>query len=107
MKTRPSDPRRRLVTLAKYRAKKKGIPFGITYEDVYVPRYCPVLGIPLRSGVGVACDHSPTLDRIDPDKGYVRGNVVVISNRANRLKGDAGWRELVRIAAFYQQLDSS
>lgn len=66
-----------------------------------VPPCCPVLGIPLvrRKGRGVA-DHSPTLDRLIPAKGYVRGNVMVISMRANRIKSDATLEELERVAAW-------
>lgn len=106
MATRRSDPRRRLVVLARHRAKQKGLPFDLSHEDIYIPRFCPALGIPLRAGRGVLADSSPTLDRISPAAGYVRGNVLVVSNRANRLKGDATWSELIRLAAFYQQLDS-
>ena len=38
---------------------------------------------------------------IENSKGYIRGNVIVISDRANRLKGDATLLELQRIADFY------
>lgn len=44
---------------------------------------------------------SPTLDRLDNTKGYVRGNVIVVSYRANRLKSDATIYELRRLAEFY------
>lgn len=107
MPTFRSDPRRRLVVLARHRAKAKGLPFALSHVDFDIPRFCPVLGLVLRRGRGVASDNSPTLDRITPAAGYVRGNVIVVSNRANRLKGDASWSELIRLAAFYQQLDSS
>lgn len=45
--------------------------------------------------------NSPSLDRIEPDLGYVAGNAIVISNRANRLKSDATIDELRAIASFY------
>ena len=74
---------------AKLRAEKFDLPFDITPEDVCIPERCPVFGTILqraiRKGGGM---HSPTLDRIDNSKGYVRGNVAVISKRANNLKSD-------------------
>jgi len=104
MTTRRSDPRARLLALAKHRAKKRGLPFAITANDIPIPVFCPVLGMRLQRGEGRQVDTSPTVDRIDCALGYVPGNVIVISARANRLKGDAPWSELYRIAAFYQQI---
>jgi hypothetical protein len=43
-------------------------------------------------------DASPSLDRVDPRKGYVPGNVRVISDRANRLKGDRSLSEIQALA---------
>jgi len=55
---------------------------------VVVPEFCPVLGIkivPGRQGKGKATeDNSPSLDKFIPEKGYVPGNIAVISWRANR-----------------------
>ncbi|MGO9358057.1 MAG: hypothetical protein ACLP1D_10325 [Xanthobacteraceae bacterium] len=94
---------RELLRNAKSRASKLGLEFDITIDDVFVPAWCPVLGIPLfvnpeeRSG---ACPNSPTLDRIDNLKGYVRGNVAVISWRANRLKSDGSLEEHELVTAW-------
>lgn len=95
---------RSLWRSARRRAREKGLPFNISPHDVIVPQYCPVLGIELVMGTGVSHDASPTLDKIVPDKGYTKGNVVVVSNRANRIKSDATVDELRRLASFYQQL---
>jgi hypothetical protein len=102
--TSPSDPRRRLVHLARWRAKRDGVPCTVTFRDFDFPRFCPALGIPLRVAQGRVSDHSPTLDRIVPDLGYVPGNVIVVSWRANRIKSDSSPSELRRIASFYTQL---
>lgn len=102
--TRRSDPRARLLTLARYRAKQRRIRFDLSVEDLDMPTYCPVLGLRLKRGKGAPCDESPTLDRIDPRRGYVRGNVIVVSMKANRLKNNATVRELIRVAGYYQQL---
>jgi hypothetical protein len=73
--------------------------------DILIPSKCPVLGIPLMPNIGGGRqdDHSPTLDRIIPGKGYVPGNVVVVSWRANRIKSDATIEELKKVARFYSK----
>ena len=79
------DARSPMWSRAKYRAKQKGLEFNITKEDIIIPDTCPLLGTPMES---------PSLDRIDSSKGYIKGNVWVISNRANTLKNDATLSEL-------------
>lgn len=103
-KTRLSEDcvRRRLLYWARSRAKRKGVRFEITLNDIVVPRYCPVLGLRLRAGS--ASDASPTLDRIDPRLGYVPGNVLVICRLANTAKSSLDLNGLLRLTAFYQQL---
>ena len=76
-----------LVYSAKSRAKKHGIPFDLTIEDVKIPTVCPILGIPIFWGSKIT-DNSPSLDRIIPDLGYIKGNVCVISYKANRYKSN-------------------
>lgn len=89
---------------ARYRARKAGIPFNLTLEDIIIPDECPVLGIPIRhrDGGKHGDDNSPQLDRIVPSFGYVKGNVMVISGRANRIKSDATYEELEVLTAFYR-----
>lgn len=82
---------------AKARAKAYNYEFNITLEDIVIPKICPVLKIPIEDGSGTG--HGPnmssaTLDRIDNNKGYTKGNVRVISHRANTLKSDATLEEL-------------
>ena len=82
---------------AKHRAKKKGIPFTITMDDIVIPTLCPLLELPLSSWTGDKyAPHNPSLDRIDPnpDIGYTADNIQVISRRANWLKADASIEEL-------------
>lgn len=85
-----------LIIQAKYRAKKKGIPFNLSIEDIIVPKHCPILGIEIKYGEGSKgpIDGSPTIDKIDPNKGYIKGNVQVISHKANRMKFNATFMEL-------------
>lgn len=71
---------------AKSRAREKHLPFDIEVSDIRVPAVCPVLGIPLvHNDKQGPAPSSPSLDRIRPELGYVKGNVRVISHRANAL----------------------
>lgn len=87
---------------AKKRAKAKGLPFTITPTDVAIPVNCPLLGIELQRGIGCLGPASPSLDRIDPRRGYVPGNVWVISHRANAIKNDATLEEMRRILTAWE-----
>jgi len=89
-----ADPRRFLLNKAKERAKKKKLAFSITVEDLCVVEKCPVLGIAIRYDLERVSSNSPTIDRIDNSRGYISGNVQIISFRANSLKSDATIEEL-------------
>jgi len=79
---------------AKHRAKRNGILFDISYNDISIPSLCPLLEIPLMRRKGSGTSHgSPTLDRIVPHLGYVKGNIRVISAKANLMKNDATLEE--------------
>lgn len=93
-------PARELWRSAKARARRLGLPFAIEVNDVVVPALCPVLGTPLAIGTREEHNNSPSLDRIEPTKGYVKGNVVVISYRANSLRRDASVQELERVLIY-------
>ena len=98
----------RLWYAARKRATLRGIPFEIEVSDIVIPELCPILGIPLKalSGTGAVPipmrNNSPSLDRINNKKGYVKGNVAVISMRANHVKADGTTAELKAIANFMQ-----
>lgn len=92
-----------LLRAAKWRAKRAGLEFDISPEDIQVTSVCPVLGLKLEMGGGVDVANSPSLDRVDNSKGYVRGNVRIISHRANALKRDATLAEVEAIARYMQE----
>jgi len=75
-----------------------GVPFDLLLEDIVIPESCPILGIPLVRAVGLMTDNSPSVDRIIPDLGYVKGNIAIISNRANRIKTNATASEIRAVA---------
>lgn len=95
-------PERRLLAGARWRAKNAELPFDLTEADIVIPALCPVLNIPLVSQKGRAgpCDSSPSLDRLVPELGYVKGNVLVISQRANRAKSNLSLEELEAVASW-------
>lgn len=95
------DIRSRMLRGARLRARKAGVPFSLSLEDIQVPSHCPVLGIPLTRTPGRASDSTPSLDRIVPADGYVPGNIVVVSLRANRAKADLTIEELRSLTEFY------
>jgi len=76
---------------AKSRAKKEGLPFTIVVEDIIIPKICPVLGTPIyvTKGKPGGFNNSPSMDKIIPEKGYVKDNIMVMSQLANAMKANA------------------
>ena len=94
-KYRDSHKNKLWIGAAKQRAKEKGTEFSITESDLTIPEFCPILGIPLIRVGTIATDNSPSIDRIDSTKGYIKGNVQVISKKANTLKNSSSLSELI------------
>lgn len=96
---------RTLLYGAAKRAAERGLEFNLDFSDVQIPEVCPVLGIPIEYGANVKGGTStrpgnPSLDRFDNSKGYVKGNVRVISLRANRLKSNATLADVEALLAY-------
>lgn len=100
---RTDFPVRSMLKLAKQRAARDNIEFDLKEEDITIPEYCPVLGIKLFMGERTQKNNSPSLDKIDASGGYVKGNVEVISWRANRLKSDASLEEVKAIYKYMKR----
>lgn len=98
-----SDPIKVMLGAAKVRAKKSGISFSLTREDISIPEICPVLGIKLQRGSIQQRDASPSIDRIIPELGYVPGNIAIVSYRANRIKNNGTVEEHRRIATWMEE----
>lgn len=94
------------IVQLKAKAKKQNIEFSIDASDIPLPDKCPIFGIILQKSTGRLSNNSPSVDRIDPSKGYVKGNVVVVSNKANSIKREATVAELKAMVAFYENLMS-
>lgn len=96
---RHERPDRSLWDRARKRAQDRGLEFDLTKDSIVVPKTCPALGLTIRFN-GRRSPRSPSLDRIVPERGYVPGNIRVISDRANRLKGSRNLEELRRLAEY-------
>lgn len=79
---------------AKQRAKKYGLDFNIDISDIQIPDICPILEVPLKYGTKGDYEYSPSIDRIDTTKGYIKGNIAIISKKANSMKNSATFEEL-------------
>ncbi len=106
-KKRKENPPRFLYYAAKRRAKLQNIEFSITEEDIREiypeDNLCPILKISIAPNEGKMKDNSPSLDRIVPSKGYIKGNILVISYKANRIKNDATPEELEQVSNFMKE----
>lgn len=92
----------------KQSATKRKIPFSLTLTDlnnISFPVTCPILGLELKFNKDRAADDSYSIDRIDSSKGYEIDNIVVISQKANRVKNNATSDELAKIEQFYRELE--
>jgi hypothetical protein len=93
---------RRNLDQIKTRAKSKNLDFDLDAEYLFsIPSdICPVFNCSLSWGVPkkTANFNSPSLDRIDPDKGYVKGNVQWVSHLANTMKQNASKEQLIQFA---------
>ena len=87
---RHTNIEKQMLGSAKRRAIQKRLEFNITLEDIQLPEYCEVFKTKLQitEGLKTAGPNSYSLDRIDNDRGYVKGNIRVISHRANKAKSD-------------------
>ena len=91
------------------RCEKSKVPYDLTNEYVYsiLVDTCPALGIPLiypdgslKKGMTI---NSPTLDRLVPALGYVKGNVAILSLKANAIKSNANSEEVKQVADWMRE----
>lgn len=109
-RARTRRPKSFLVYYAKRRAIKRGLPFNLTENDIEIPEVCPVLGIKLRNpstdGWDIfSQDNCPSLDRIVPELGYIKGNVKVISKKANTIKSFGTKEEHLKIVEYIERCE--
>lgn len=99
---RRNDLEGSLIQGARSNAKRRGIPFSLTRDDIVIPKVCPVLGIPLRKAHGRMDDSSPSIDRLDSSLGYSPDNIRIVSWKANRIKSNATLSDLRALVSWLE-----
>ncbi len=103
-KWRLQDPEKMLLSQIRSRCKRNNIPCTITEDDIRFPTHCPILGIELFVGIGKGSQqNSPSVDRIIPGRGYIPGNVQVISKLANSMKNAGTLDDCIRLGEWAKQ----
>jgi hypothetical protein len=87
---------------AKTRSIEQLLPFNIEPSDILIPSHCPILGIELYITRNTIGDNSPTVDKIFTELGYIKGNIIVISAKANRIKNNSTIEELEKVYTWYK-----
>lgn len=99
-----------MLSHARTRSSNCNLPFDLDIEhlcSIYPSDgICPALGIAL-SWFGGRTEGSPSLDRIKPNNGYIKGNVAIISDLANRIKSNATTDQVIRVANYLKELNCS
>lgn len=95
----PENRAKLMFFKSRERAHIEGWEFTITVNDIVIPDTCPYLDIALTHDLGRGqLETNSSLDRIDSTKGYIPGNVQVISRLANTMKSNATVDQLVIFA---------
>lgn len=92
-----------MLSAAKARAQRSEIQFDLDLADIVIPEVCPILNIPLFFTTGKQTDNTPALDRRNNSLGYVKGNVQVISHKANRQKADLTIDDVKRLLEYMEK----
>ena len=96
--------KRELLKGAKYRANKKGLEFNLTVDTVEWPDVCPVLGTELNYFAGMDDRwNQVSIDRTDNRKGYTPDNVVIMSMKANSIKGHHTVEEMEKVLEYMKK----
>lgn len=101
------DPEIYMWRGARSRARRRGLAFDIEVEDIVIPKYCPALGIELMINTKGFKDNSPSIDRIDNDKGYIKGNIQILSYKANAMKSSAAFDEIEKLYTYMKRMNDN
>ena len=88
------------LNAARSRCKTRGLEFDLTEADIGEPTHCAVTGIPfdMSKSFNDGNTFCPSLDRIDPKKGYVKGNVRVVIHAYNLAKHTGNDASVLKMA---------
>ena len=92
-----TDPQGYMFCMIRAHAKQRGQDFNLEKSDIVIPDVCPVFGTQFSRETR---DSTPSIDRLDPTKGYIKGNIDVISFRANRLKNNGTLEDFQQIVKY-------
>jgi len=97
------------LSSAKRRAKINNLPFNITEQDIKdvwpIDNKCPALDIEfIIGGFDTMNYDSPSLDRIIPNKGYVKSNIQIVSALANGIMSNATPEQVIKVGQYFKKL---
>lgn len=98
-KTRRENIENYIIQVAKQSAKKRGLDFNLEVSDIVIPEVCPIFNTPFESRGG-RNPQAPSIDRINSTIGYVKGNIQIISWRANFLKSNGTPEEFKLLSEY-------
>jgi hypothetical protein len=96
--------KRRKFYSKKANAEHTGWEWSVEFGSITWPTHCPILGMELDYFAESRQENSVSFDRIDSTKGYINGNVQIVSWRANRIKNDGTAEEHRKIAEYLDSL---
>lgn len=83
-----------MIRNLKYSAKRRNIEFDLDFSQIELPVFCPILNIKLEYFGNSQLLNRATVDRIDNGKGYIPGNIMIMSRMANAMKNEASFDQL-------------
>ncbi len=91
---RSKNRQKYLFLSCRKRAQLENLPFDLVESDIVIPEFCPILGIRLEFSEDNKNLNTPSVDKIIPELGYIKSNIMVISRKANMMKLNASIKEL-------------
>ena len=92
----PDDLQKEICSRARRSAKRRGLEYDLQHGDIVIPETCPYSKIKLSFNKKDSKEpFYYSIDRIDSSKGYVKGNVQIISFLSNTMKSGASTNQLL------------
>jgi hypothetical protein len=96
--------KQQLIAKVKAQAKMKVIEFNISKDDIDWVIICPIMQFKIDYYTSEFRKYNTaSFDRKDPSKGYIKGNVFIISNIANMRKSDLSIEQLERMINYVKE----